>query len=93
MVFSPSVILIVDTAANPKSKLFSIIEENLEDLNSNIVLLNRRYWAETTGLEYIQQLAFVEDVETIKISIGGNYFAVCCFAAVGRVTLSMMKVY
>lgn len=82
MVFNPSVILIVNTAANPRSKLFSIIEENLEDLNSNIILLDRRYWAETTGLEYIQQLAFAEDVETIKISINGNFFAVCCFAAV-----------
>jgi len=83
MVFAPSVILIVSTAANPKSKLFSIIQENLEDFNSSIVLLDRRYWAETTGLEYIQQLAFAQDVETIKIAIGGNYFAVCCFAAVG----------
>lgn len=80
--FSPSQILIVNTSANPKSKLFSIIEENLEDLNSNIQLLDRRYWAETTGLEYIQQLAFPQDVESIKISISGNYFSVCCFAAV-----------
>jgi len=83
MVFAPSMILIVSTAVNPKSKLFSIIEENLKDFNSSIVLQDRRYWAETTGLEYIQQLAFAHDVETIKISIGGNYFAVCCFAAVG----------
>lgn len=81
-VFSPSQILILDTSSNPKSKLFSIIEENLQDLNSNIHLLNRRYWAETTGLEYIEQLAFAQDVESIKISVSGNYFAVCCFCAV-----------
>lgn len=80
-VYGPSEILIVSSAANPKSKLFSIIEENLEVLDSKITLLDRRYWAETTGLDYIQQLAFAEDVEAIKISVGGNYFAVCCIAA------------
>jgi len=84
-VFSPSRILITDTSSNPKSKLFSIIEENLIALNSNIMLLDRRYWAETTGLEYIQQFAFSQDVESIKIAISGNYFSVCCFAAVRRV--------
>lgn len=85
-VFSPSQILIVDTALKPKSKLFSIIEENLDDLNSNLVLLNRRYWAETTGIEYIEQFAFTDDVEAIKMSVNGNYFSVCCFAAVCIVT-------
>jgi DNA mismatch repair protein MSH4 len=89
-VYGPSEILIVSSAANPKSKLFSIIEENLDVLDSKITLLDRRYWAETTGLNYIQQLAFVEDVEAIKISVGGNYFAVCCIAAVSILQLSML---
>lgn len=84
MVFGPSQILIVQSAANPKSKLFSIIEDSLLDLNSNLVTIDRRYFAETTGLEYIQQLAFGEDVEALKMAIEGNYFAVCCFAAVRR---------
>lgn len=84
-VYEPTEILIVSTAANPKSKLFSIIEENLEAIGSRLTLVDRRYWAETTGLEYIQQLAFAEDVEAIKISVGGNYFAVCCIAAVSAV--------
>ena len=81
-VFSPSQILLMDTSSNPRSKLFSIIEENLIDLNSNIMLLDRRYWAETTGIEYIQQFAFSQDVESIKMAVSGNYFSVCCFAAV-----------
>ena len=89
-VYGPSEILIVSSAANPKSKLFSIIEENLEVLDSKITLLDRRYWAETTGLDYIQQLAFAEDVEAIKISVGGNYFAVCCIAAVSILRLSIL---
>ncbi|KAJ9645092.1 MutS protein msh4 [Coniosporium tulheliwenetii] len=93
-VYGPSEILIVATATNPKSKLFAIIEENLEDLGSKITLLDRRYWAETTGLEYIQQLAFAEDVEAIKISIGGNYFAVCCIAAVLKyIELGLSKTF
>ncbi|KAF2090836.1 hypothetical protein K490DRAFT_34343 [Saccharata proteae CBS 121410] len=93
-VYGPSEILIVSTAANPRSKLFSIIEENLEDLNSTITLLDRRYWSETSGLEYIQQLAFADDVEAIKISIGGNYFAVCCIAAVLKyIELGLSKTF
>jgi len=87
MVFNPTTILVVSTAANPKSKLFSIIEDSLEEIDSNIVLLDRRYWAETVGIEYIQQLAFAEDVEAIKTAVSGNYYAVCCFAAVSLVLL------
>ncbi|THX49502.1 hypothetical protein D6D06_08528 [Aureobasidium pullulans] len=93
-VFSPSQILIVDTAAQPKSKLFSIIEENLDVLNSNLTLLNRRYWAETTGIEFIEQYAFVEDIESIKMSVNGNYFSVCCFAATLKfIELAMNKTF
>ena len=81
-VYCPFQILIMSTAANPKSKLFSTVEDHLEALNSNITLLDRRYWAESTGFDYIHQLAFTEDVEAIKLAIGTNYFAVCCIAAV-----------
>jgi len=61
--------------------MYQIIEENI--LGARIITVDRRYWSETVGLEYIQQLAFMEDVEAIKVAIGGNYFATCCFAAVG----------
>ncbi|KAJ6193254.1 DNA mismatch repair protein MutS [Bipolaris maydis] len=80
-VYGPSEVLIVSTAASPKSKLFSIIEENLEDIGSKLTLLDRRYWAESTGYDYIQTLAFKEDIEAIQISVAGNYYAVCCIAA------------
>ncbi|KAJ4988349.1 MutS domain V [Stagonosporopsis vannaccii] len=80
-VYGPSEILVVATASSPRSKLFSIIEENLEDIGSKITLLDRRYWVESTGFEYIQTLAFREDVEAIKISVQGNYYAICCIAA------------
>lgn len=83
-VFEPTEILFVSTAGppNPKSKLFQIVEENI--IGAKITTVDRKYWSETAGLEYIQQLAFSEDVEAIKVAIGGNYFATCCFAAVGH---------
>lgn len=81
-VYSPSQILIPSTVMNPPTKLYSILEENQEEINANLVTVDRRYYAEATGLESIHKLSFTEDGEAIKISIGGNYFAVCCFAAV-----------
>ncbi|KAM0701102.1 hypothetical protein Q7P35_011463 [Cladosporium inversicolor] len=94
IVFNPTTILIVSSASDPKSKLFSIIEDSLDDLDSNIRLLDRRYWAETVGLDYIQQLAFPEDVEAIKTAVSGNYYAVCCFAAVLKyVELALNKTF
>lgn len=93
-VFNPTNILIVSTATSPKSKLYSIIEDSLDDIESNMTLLDRRYWAETTGIEYIQQLAFAEDVESIKTAVSGNYYAVCCFAAVLKyVELGMARTF
>jgi len=66
---------------NIQSKLNPCIEENLGDI-SNLLEVDRRYFSEQAGLEYIQQLAFAEDVEALKVSVSGNYFAVCCFSAV-----------
>jgi DNA mismatch repair protein MSH4 len=82
-VFDPSEILIVSTSGppHPKTKMLLVIEENI--LGARIIPVDRKYWSETVGLEYIQQLAFLEDVEAIKVAIGGNYFATCCFSAVG----------
>ncbi|KAE9978713.1 hypothetical protein BLS_000367 [Venturia inaequalis] len=80
-VYAPSQIILPSTAANPPSKLFSIIEEHIEQINANLVCVDRRYYAETSGIDSIRQLAFAEDVEAINVSIGGNFYAVCCFAA------------
>jgi len=84
-VLEPSTILFPSTAIQPtKSKLYSIIEANVGDLA--ITPLDRKYWSEDQGVDYIQQLAFKEDVEAIKVAIGGNFFATCCFSAVGGYT-------
>lgn len=81
-VFDPSEILIVSTSGppNPKSKMYRIVEENI--LGARIVTVDRRYWSEPAGLDYVHQLAFIEDLEAIKVAIEGNYFATCCFSAV-----------
>lgn len=82
-VFSPSEIIYMSTAA--ESKLLSVIQENLEVERCDILMtsIDRRYWSDSTGHEYVQQLAFPADLESLKMTIGGNYFAACCFAAVG----------
>ncbi|KAI1178770.1 muts domain V [Nemania sp. FL0916] len=79
--YEPSAILMVNTALppNPKSNLVSIIEAELPD--TTIEPLDRRYWSEYVGLEFIQSLAFRDDLEAIKVAIGGNFYATCSFAA------------
>jgi DNA mismatch repair protein MSH4 len=73
----------MSTAA--ESKLLSILNENLEIDKNDILMtsIDRRYWSEGTGFEYVQHLAFPDDLKTLQLSVGGNYFATCCFAAVG----------
>ncbi|PVH85696.1 DNA mismatch repair protein-like protein muts [Cadophora sp. DSE1049] len=80
-VFDPTEILIVSTSGPPnkKSNMYSVVEENI--VGSRIITVDRKYWSETVGLDYIQDLAFTEDIGAIKVAIGGNYFATCCFAA------------
>ena len=82
-VFWPSEIIYMKTAAG--SKLLSVIRENLEVDKYDTLMTDtdRRYWSDSTGHEYVQQLAFPDDLESLKVTIGGNYFAACCFAAVG----------
>lgn len=81
-VLEPSEILVPDTALAPtKSKLLQVLEANL-DVDAPIQPIHRKYFSETSGLEYVQRLAFKEDVEAIKVSVDGNFFATCCLAAV-----------
>lgn len=77
-VFEPTEILFMSTAKD--SKLFYIVQENVSE--TTFTSLDRKYWSERTGHEYVDRFAFPEDAESIKITLGGNYFAACCFAAV-----------
>lgn len=82
-VFEPSHILVVSTACPPnqQSSLHATIEEELPF--AQIVPLDRKYWSESAGLEYISTLAFRADVEAIKVALDGNFYATCAFSAVG----------
>ena len=88
-VYDPSEILFMNTAANPKSRLLSLVESCLD---SRITLLERKFWAELAGIEYIQQLAFKQDVEAIKVCLDGNYYATCCLAAVSALVVGILPV-
>lgn len=91
---NPSQILMMRSAFDPKSKLASILEENIDELECEIKVLDRKYFAEATGVDYIQQLAFAADVEAIKSSLAGSYFAISCFAAVSPLAqLRWMSVF
>jgi DNA mismatch repair protein MSH4 len=81
-VFAPSEILYMSTAAD--SKLISIVMENLDVERANILMtsIDRKYWSESSGHDYVQHLAFPDDLESLKLSISGSYFAICCFSAV-----------
>lgn len=81
-VFSPTEILYPSTAA--ESKFFSIIAENVRRDDREVMMteIDRRYWSESTGHDYVRQLAFPEDLEALNVSLSGNYFAACCFGAV-----------
>lgn len=78
-VFEPTEILFMNTCK--ESKLFYIVQENLPD--PTFTFIDRKYWSEKTGHEYANRLAFPEDGESIKVTLSSNYFATCCFAAVG----------
>lgn len=77
-VFEPSEILFMNTAK--ESKLRYIIQENLPD--PIFTFVDRRRWSEKAGHEYVDRLAFPEEIDSLKLTLGGNYFAACCFAAV-----------
>lgn len=77
-VFEPSEILFMNSAK--ESKLRYIIQENLPD--PIFTFLDRRWWSEKTALEYMDRLAFPEEVDSLRVTLGGNYFAACCWAAV-----------
>lgn len=77
-VFEPSEILFMSTAA--ESKLRYIVQENLPD--PFFTFLDRRYWSDKGGQEYLDRLAFPDETDSLKTTLGGNYFAACCFAAV-----------
>ncbi|OAL65078.1 DNA mismatch repair protein [Trichophyton rubrum] len=79
-VFEPSEVLFMNTSKEPLSKLYAIVEENLPHIR--IITFDRKHWSEQNCHDYVERLAFKEDIETIKMALEGSYFSACCFAAV-----------
>jgi DNA mismatch repair protein MSH4 len=81
-VFAPSDIVYMSTAAD--SYLVSVIAENIAGHDNDVQMHNvdRKYWNEGSGCDSIQKLAFPSDLDALRASTGGNYFATCCFSAV-----------
>lgn len=80
-ILEPTEILFMNTQAQPPSTLYSLVGHHLQHI-ARITVIDRKLWAETTGLDYIHHLAFKQDIEALKVSLEGNYYATCCFAAV-----------
>lgn len=82
MVYNPYLILLVSTSfpPNPVSTLNSMLLQTYQHIPR--IPLDRRYWSEEQGLEYLQTLAFRDEVEAIKVAIEGNFYATCAFSAV-----------
>jgi DNA mismatch repair protein MSH4 len=80
-VYEPSIILVPRYGNNSSSTLHHSISETLGD-GSPLQDIEHSYFSEAAGLDYIKQYAFAEDVAAMKHSSSGNFYAVCCFAAV-----------
>jgi DNA mismatch repair protein MSH4 len=79
-VFEPSEIVFMSNAGDQQSTLYSIINENIPDVT--VSLFDRRHWSEKACYDYVEMLAFPEEVESIKVSLEGQFYASSCLAAV-----------
>lgn len=79
-VFDPSELLFMRTTREQRSELYYVIQDNLPDIT--ITSLDRRYWSDRASHDYVDRLAFTDEIESIKVLLDGHYFAACCLAAV-----------
>lgn len=79
-VFEPTELLIMNTPSARQTMLYDTIRTNIPDLI--ISSIDRRYWSDRASQEYVDKLAFPEELESIRGSLESHYFAACCLAAV-----------
>ena len=81
--YQPCNILMCDTSSTQaqRSRFLSALELDDQLCDVPVQCLQRKYWSETVGIDYIQTLAIKEDLEAVKLAIQGNFFATCAFAA------------
>lgn len=78
----PSKIIFMSTACPPiaSSTLFNTVQESV--LGASLEPFDRSAWLEESGLEYIEKLAFEDDIEALKVATEGKYYAIASFGAV-----------
>jgi DNA mismatch repair protein MSH4 len=79
-VFEPTEIVFMSTSSDQQSTLYSIVNENISDVR--LSLFDRRHWSEKACCDYVEMLAFPDEVESIKVSLEGKFYASTCLAAV-----------
>lgn len=79
-VFEPTELLFMNTRSARQTMLYDTIQNNIPDLI--ISSIDRRYWSDRASQEYVDKLAFPEELESIRGSLERHYFAACCLAAV-----------
>ncbi|KAL7268484.1 MutS protein msh4 [Rhizina undulata] len=90
-VFDPTEILVPSTAVTPrKSTLLSIMEHYLT--RASITQVPRGYYSEKLGHDYVQQLAFTDDIAGIKVAVSAKFYAMSAAAAALKyIELSYMR--
>lgn len=83
-VFEPTKLLLMDSLSAQQSQLCGIIQENLPDMI--LTYVDRRYWSDKLGYDYVDRLAFPDELVATRALLDGHYFAMCSLAAVSPVT-------
>ncbi|KAM6534151.1 MutS protein msh4 [Fusarium falciforme] len=79
--FAPSRILFMSTACPPNkpSSLYSLVTDLVQE--TQVGAQDRSAWSESDGLECINNLAFKDDIEPLKVATQGKFYALSSFAA------------
>ena len=89
-VMEPSKVVLMSTACPPAaaSVLHDLIGEHVPGVM--IEVFDRSAWSEKTGWEYIEKLAFEDDIEALKVATEGKYYATASFSAVSLFLLPIV---
>lgn len=70
----------MSTSSDQQPTLYSIINENISDVR--VSLFDRHHGSEKGCCGYVEILAFPDEVESIKVSLEGKFYASTCLAAI-----------
>ncbi|KAI9158089.1 MutS 4 [Paramyrothecium foliicola] len=78
---SPTSVIFMASACPPNrpSTLYSLVDTLIP--TAQVSAFERAAWSEMAGLEHIQDLSFVDDIEPLKVAINGKFYATSSFAA------------